>query len=123
MSMVLVVDDEPEICRLFSRFLSLRGHRVRTARNGEEALALVEQDPPQMVVLDCDMPGMNGVEVLSKLRTRKFTGKTLMVTGSRDENVLRQARALGAVDVMSKPVDLKKLDLAVQAGLTRKDPT
>lgn len=121
MTTVLVVDDEPLICRLFSEFLSRQGYKVRTARNGEEALALVEQELPQVVVLDCDMPGMNGVEVLSRLRTRKYAGAALIVTGRPDTTMLERARALGVVDVMSKPVELAKLDLAVHAGLPQKN--
>ncbi|MEE8240029.1 MAG: response regulator [Nitrospirales bacterium] len=116
--LVLVVDDELITRSLVSDFLSLRGFRVRTAQDGPEALALVEQERPDMIVLDMYMPGMNGVEVLRELRTKKnYIGGVVVLTASQDEKLLQETLELGSVDVMAKPVDLERLVVALHAGL------
>jgi DNA-binding response OmpR family regulator len=116
MDSILVVDDEPPICELLQRFLSLRGYRVRVANDGPQALASVEQEVPQLIVLDMNMPGMNGVEVLRKLRVKKYTGGVILLTTGQDDKLLEEALDLGSVDVMGKPVDLERLALAIQVG-------
>lgn len=114
---ILVVDDEAIVSSLLAQFLSRRGYRVRTAANGREALALVEQEIPQMIVLDLYMPGMNGVKVLRDLRARQYTSGVLVLTASQDEKLLQEALELGSVDVIGKPVNLERLVLAIQVGL------
>lgn len=113
---ILVVDDEPQIRSLLSQFLTRRGYRVRVAQDGPTALAMVEKDLPRFVILDMYMPGMNGLEVLRELRARKYAGGVLGLTGSQEENLLQGLLDLGAVDVMGKPVDMEKVELAVQLG-------
>src|SRR5712692_147206 len=113
---ILVVDDEPQIRDLLKRFLSLRGYKVRVASDGQQALTMLEQEAPQLIVLDVYMPGINGVEVLRQLRRRKFTGGVILLTGSQDDKLLQEALDLGSVDVMGKPVDLERLALAIQVG-------
>ena len=113
---ILVVDDEAPIRDLLKRFLSLRGYNVRLATDGQQALTLVEQEVPQLIVLDVYMPGINGVEVLRQLRRKKYTGGVILLTGSQDDKLLQEALDLGSVDVMGKPVDLERLALAIQVG-------
>jgi len=113
---ILVVDDEPPICELLQRFLSLRGYQVHVAPDGPQALAAVEREAPQLIVLDMNMPGMNGVEVLRKLRAKQYTGGVILLTTSQDDRLLQEALELGSVDVMGKPVDLERLALAIQVG-------
>ncbi|MGH7255492.1 MAG: response regulator [Nitrospirales bacterium] len=115
---ILIVDDESLIRDMLSQFLSLRGYRVRAAQNGAEALAMVEQEPPGMIILDMYMPGMNGLEVLIKLRAKEYRGGVVALTASQDEALLQQILELGSVDVMGKPVDLERLALVIQVGLT-----
>src|SRR5688572_26764184 len=114
---LLVVDDDPEIRSLVREFLTLRGYRVRVAQDGKEALALVEQERPHLIILDLMMPGVDGIEVLRTLRARDFKGGVVMLTSSQDEHSLQQTLDLGAVDVMGKPVELERLELVVQVGL------
>ncbi len=113
---ILVVDDEAQIRDLLKRFLSLRGYQVQLASDGRQALTMVEQEAPQLIVLDMYMPGMNGVEVLRQLRERKFTGGVILLTASQDDKLLQEALDLGSVDVLGKPVDLERLALAIQVG-------
>jgi CheY-like chemotaxis protein len=113
---ILVVDDEAQIRDLLKRFLSLRGYEVQVASDGQQALKMVEQEAPQLIVLDVYMPGINGVEVLRQLRGRKFTGGVILLTASQDDKLLQEALDLGSVDIMGKPVDLERLALAIQVG-------
>ena len=113
---VLVVDDEPQIRRMISQFLTGRGYRVRVAQDGPTALALGMEEMPQFVITDMYMPGMNGLELTRQLRAKQYKGGVLALTGSRDEELLQGMLDLGAVDVMGKPVDLERLELAVQVG-------
>ena len=113
---ILVVDDEPPICELLQRFLSLRGYRVQVASDGPQALAAVDREVPQLIVLDMNMPGMNGVEVLRQLRAKQYAGGVILLTTSQDDSLLQEALDLGSVDVMGKPVDLERLALAIQVG-------
>jgi len=113
----LVVDDEPMIRELLSQFLTLRGYRVRTAQDGLEALDLVRQESPRMIILDMNMPGINGLEALRRLRSRQYKGEVVALTASQDEHLLQEMLELGSVDVMGKQVDLERLGLVIQVGL------
>lgn len=113
---ILVVDDDPQIRSLLSQFLTRRGYRVHVAPDGPTALAMVAEKLPRFVILDMYMPGMNGLAVLRELRAKNYAGGILGLTGSQEENLLQGLLDLGAVDVMGKPVDLEKVELAVQLG-------
>ena len=113
---ILVVDDERDIRNLVSEFLSERGYRVRTAPDGAGALAMVREELPQFIIADMYMPGMTGLELVRTLRAHGYEGGVLGLTGSREEALLQGLLDLGAVDVMGKPVDLERLELAVQLG-------
>jgi DNA-binding response OmpR family regulator len=115
---ILLVDDEMMICTMVKKFLSGLGYVVRTAGSGAEALKHVDQEIPDMVVLDMYMPGLNGLQLIRKLRERRYTGGIIALTGSQDELLLQEALNLGSVDVMGKPVDLDRLALAIEVGLT-----
>jgi CheY-like chemotaxis protein len=92
---ILVVDDEPLVRDLLVQFLSLRGYRALGVKDGPEALSMVEQAPPDLILLDLFMPGMDGVEVLRQLRQREYTGGVIIITGSHDEERLDEAWAWG----------------------------
>ncbi|MGH7207638.1 MAG: response regulator, partial [Nitrospiraceae bacterium] len=113
---ILVVDDDPLILDLLVQFLTLRGYRVRAAKNGRDALALVRQESPQMILLDIIMPGMNGVEVLRELRAQEFAGSVVALTGAQSEELLQEAWNLGLQEVVGKPIDLDRLLLVIQLG-------
>jgi DNA-binding response OmpR family regulator len=113
---ILVVDDEPQIRTFLRKFLSARGYRVRVAPDGQQALAFVDQKSPDIIVLDVNMPGMNGIEVLKRLRAKNYTGGVIFLTSSQDEMLLQEGLELGSVDVLGKPVDLERLELMIQLG-------
>lgn len=114
---ILVVDDEPQVLDVLSQFLTQRGYRVRVAPGGAEALSLIEQENPSLLILDIYMPGMNGIGVLRQLFEKKSAVPVILLTGSHDEKVLAESMDLGVVEIIGKPVDLEQLALAVHLGL------
>jgi CheY-like chemotaxis protein len=122
---ILVVDDEPSIGKLLKQFLASLGYDVRFAATGREALALIDKAAPDLVLLDIYMPHVNGVEVLKHLRAswpEELPFGVIILTGSRDEPLLQQTFALGAFEVLLKPVSLEQLELAVRVQLLLKEP-
>jgi len=117
---ILVVDDEQEICDMLMKTISPLGYRVRTASSGAEALALVEQEKPALIILDMHMPEMNGVGVLRGLQARKSTSGVILLTGSQDEKLMTEALDLGVVDIIGKPVSMERLTVAIQLGMMLK---
>ena len=110
---VLVVDDEPEVRQVLIEFLSSRGYDVIPASRGAEAVAIVERDKPDLVLLDVTMPDMDGVETLQRINAIAPDLAVIMVTANADIGVTSKLLALGAVDYVPKPFDLDYLDQAV----------
>lgn len=113
---LLVVDDTPENLRLIADLFEGQ-YRVRVAHNGPKALAMCMSDnPPDMVLLDVMMPGMDGFEVARRMREHPASSHIpiVFVTALTDETTRRKGLALGAVDFVSKPVDPDILQLRVQ---------
>jgi CheY-like chemotaxis protein len=114
---VLVVDDEQLVRDLLVQFLSLRGYRALGVKEGLEAISMVEQTSPDLILLDLMLPGMNGLEVLRRLRDKHFSGAIIIVTGSYDEELLQDAWSLHPQEVIAKPIDLDKLLAMIQLVL------
>ena len=114
---VLVVDDEQLVRDLLVQFLTLRGYRTLGVKDGPEALSVVEQSAPDLILLDLMLPGMSGVEVLRQLRDKNFTGAIIIITGSYDEELLEEAWSLHPQEVIGKPIDLEKLLAIIQLVL------
>ena len=113
MGRVLVVDDEPEACRALKEFLVLKGYEVQTAPDGDLALQEVNAFKPHIVLLDMNMPGMDGVEVLKEIRKIDTSIGVIMVTVVSDHERAKSTLELGAFDYITKPVDLNYLETVV----------
>jgi len=117
MASILVVDDEPNIRRMLSRVLDEEGHRTRVAAGGAEALALVEADEPDVVLLDLSMPGMDGLEVLEALRQRAPTLPVVMISGQATLGDAVRATKLGAFHFIEKPLNPEAVLLTVHGAV------
>jgi len=114
---ILVADDDPLVRDLLMQFLSLRGYRVIGAKDGQDVLRLVDESPPDLILLDILMPGISGVDVLQQLKEKEYHGGIIVITGSHNQEVLEDAWALGPQEVLGKPIDLEQLLTAVQLVL------
>lgn len=117
MNTILVVDDEKDFCTLLSDSLSLEGSRVLTAYNGRKALQMVEKERPDLVLLDIKMPGMDGIEVLRKIKGVKKETAVIMLTAYGTLETARKAMKLGAYDYVTKPVDHSLLKSLMKEAL------
>ena len=121
MTRVLVVDDEPPIVRAVAANLRVRGFEVLTAASGEAALAAVETHQPDCVVLDLGLPGIDGLEVLRRLRTWTEIPVVVLtaIDGERDKVT---ALDLGADDYVTKPFGVAELMARIRVSLRRARP-
>lgn len=119
---VLVVDDDESSRELFRRQLELAGHEVTSAASGREALELLERTPVDLVLLSRTLPGMDGPEVLRRLRAASGTRRlpVVMLGGADEVASMVQCIELGADDYLTKPSDPVLLQARVGASLERK---
>lgn len=106
---VLLVDDEEEFVTTLAERLQLRGIQVQTATDGESALRLVEDDPPQVVALDVLMPGIGGFEVLQRIKSQNPEIPVILLTGRGSTKDGIEGMRLGAFDYLMKPLDIDEL--------------
>jgi CheY-like chemotaxis protein len=108
MACILVVDDDHMIRDLLHATLSFGGHRISEAEDGEAALAALTQTPPDVIVLDLDLPGESGAEILARLRERGARAPVIVLTasGRGREAALRAAGATGYLTKPFSPVAL-----------------
>jgi CheY-like chemotaxis protein len=121
-SHILVVDDDADIRILVHKALSRDGHIVSEASSGHEALASIDAQAPDLLVLDLDMPTQGGLEVLTLLRSRPATAAlpVLVLTALDDEVNTRAGFDLGATDYLTKPFSIPQLAARVRACLLRR---
>ena len=122
MSKVLVVDDDQGTLRLFEYILSRQGYEVLTVANGIDGLRIVQQEAPDLVVLDVMLPGLDGFEVCHRLRSAPDTAQTpvIMVSAKGQESDRQTGLKVGADEYLVKPVDRAELLAAVERLLAGK---
>ena len=114
---LLVVDDEPQILQAVSGILQDEGFEVLTALDGETALKMVVEGNPDLVLLDINLPGLDGLEVLSEVKKRRPWLPVIMISAYGSvENAVKATR-LGAYDFIEKPPNADKIILSVRNGL------
>jgi len=118
---ILVVDDEPHLRKLLHRYLSHAGYTIGLAGDGLEALELVRQQIPDLVITDVNMPNMNGLELTRRLRTSHKTARIpiLMLSANKQESDVLEGYAQGVDDYIGKPVELTILKVKVELLLRR----
>ncbi len=115
---ILVADDELSILRTLTRNLSRHGYEVITASEGEQALALIEEADPDLVILDLMMPVLDGLEVCRRLR--KWSQVPIIILSARGEELQKvQALDLGADDYLTKPFGMEELLARIRVALRR----
>lgn len=106
---VLLVDDEDEFVKSLSERMQMRDLETDVASNGEQALKLVDKEVPDVMVLDLKMPGIDGLEVLRRVRKTYPDVQVIMLTGHGSEKDEKEARRLGAFEYLQKPTEMDKL--------------
>jgi DNA-binding NtrC family response regulator len=114
---ILVVDDEYESRISVGNFLSRRGFEVDTATSGEECLEKIKQNPFDVVLLDITMSGMDGLLALKHITSIDNRIKVVMITAHQNENMLLQAKAMGAYDYIIKPFNFDTLEATLLSVL------
>jgi two-component system phosphate regulon response regulator PhoB len=124
MAKILVAEDEKQIADMISFKLTTAGHQVVRAQDGEQAMTLAERELPELILLDAMMPGLNGFEVLRRLKSDSTLRSVpvIMVTAKGHERDVLSGLRGGAVDYIVKPFSLKELSLRVELALRREPP-
>ena len=117
---VLLVDDEQEFIETLSERLKMRDLDTKLALDGEQALEAVQDDEPDVMLLDLKMPGMDGMEVLRKVKKAYPGVQVVMLTGHGTDKDEEQARHLGAYAYLQKPVDLEHLVVTLRDAFKNK---
>ena len=113
---VLLVDDEQEFVHTLSERLQTRSIHPAIAYDGEQALAMVESDEPEVIVLDLKMPGIDGIEVLRRVKRTHPRTEVIILTGHGSDAEEVMARELGAFAYLRKPVDIDELTRTMKAA-------
>lgn len=119
---ILVVDDEYSVIEALAEYLRMRGYEVLRAGRGDEALSLLQQARPGVMLLDIRLPGMSGMEVLRKARALDPQAQIIMITGLDDQNLRKEALEIGAVGFAFKPLDVQALERIITAAVGQPPP-
>ncbi len=116
MAKIMVVDDDDGILNLLKRFLVSLGYEAITADNGKEALERMNE-MPEIVILDIMMPGMNGVQVLNKIKEKAPSTEVIVITGLDSTGLGIECLERGAFEFMAKPLNLDHLKFLLEFKL------
>jgi two-component system response regulator (stage 0 sporulation protein F) len=106
---IMVVDDDQGILDSFEVLLGDRYELIK-AENGYQAMQILENDPPQLMFLDIKMPGLDGLEVLKRLKEDRKKVEVVIITAISQEDTEEEARNLGAIDYLKKPLDIDQVE-------------
>ena len=114
---ILVVDDEPSIVQSMKGLLSDEGFDVLTALNGYEALQMIDNESPDLILLDIWMPGIDGLQTLKEIKTNNPYIQVIIITGHGNIETAVKATKLGAFDLIEKPLSFDKTIVAINNAL------
>lgn len=118
-TVVAVLDDEAEMRKALRRLLTCHGFRVQELERAEDFLAASESNLPDCLLLDLQMPGLNGFQLLEILAARKVRMPVVVITAHDEPGTAEQVRALGAFAYLKKPIDREALFAALASALTQ----
>jgi len=116
---ILVANDEEDILRIIADRLEFRGFRVRRAGDGTTCLDMIAAEEPDLLLLDIRMPGMDGIEVLDRLKVGHPGLPVIVVSASADQSLVEGCLERGATDYLIKPFDARALETKVYSVLER----
>jgi len=116
-SLILLVDDEPDICGEISGFLSVKGYQTIVAHNGRDAVRLFKEHKPVLVLTDYKMPLMNGVDLLKAIKALNHDVHVVLMSGAADAKIIVEAMKEEAFDFLTKPIDLNDLLKIVRTAI------
>lgn len=119
---ILVIEDEPQLARHLCSALTRSGHEARAVADGTNGLEAALRDSPDLVVLDLNLPGMNGLAVLEEMRKARCTSRVIILTALGDVDHRIKGLKAGADDYLAKPFSMEELVARVEA-LGRRAPT
>src|SRR3989338_3676144 len=119
MAKLLIVDDEIDIREFAKSFFKKRNIDVFTASGGNEAFEIIKKESPDLVLLDVRMEQFTGVELLQKIRSEGNNIKVIMVTGVEEEQTMTEAKNLGVIGYIHKPLILEELEKIVLSELKK----
>ena len=119
-SRILIVDDEPGVRNALGGVLRDEGYEIETVRSGEECLERATRVPPDVVLLDVWLPGMDGLATLGKLRERQLDAQIVLISGHGNIESAVRAIKMGAFDFVEKPLSLEKTVLVVRNALRQR---
>jgi anti-anti-sigma factor len=119
MRRILIIDDEKSTLKIFRLFLSAYGYEVLTAENGKLGLEVFNAERPPIVLTDIKMPGMDGLEVLKRIKEIDPATEVIVITGHGDMDLAIQALDLYATDFINKPIQKEALDAALRKAEKR----
>jgi len=111
---ILIVDDETKFCESLFNILKHRGYQVMVATEGGEALRIIREEHPAVILLDIKMPGINGMEVLRFTKSISGKIKVIIISGVIDDSARKETLALGANDFLAKPFRIEDLEAKIQ---------
>lgn len=117
---VLLVDDEVALTNTLAQRLQMRNLKVGTAYDGAEALAKLDSEKPDVVVLDLRMPGMHGMDVLREIKKACPEVQVIVLTGHGTDKDEEEAQKLGGFDFLKKPADIEMLAHKIKAAVKEK---
>lgn len=110
MALILIVGDEPDACRMLQRILLSFGHSVQAFTESEKAIRWLEDNVPDLTLVDIDSRGSDSIGVLEAIQNRRADNKAVMITGNLSAETARRAMELGIQDYLVKPVEIDELE-------------
>jgi CheY-like chemotaxis protein len=120
---ILIVDDEPDILKIVIFRLKTKGYQTISATSGEEALRLVAENKPNLIILDLRMPGIDGDEVCRRIKADQDLCDipVILLTASTGQDIEKLSKEIGAVDFIRKPFDSQEFINKIEGILSKKN--